>query len=497
MNQPMSSSLPDFGASPRKRLGIPWLAALCLAFLAFESWIFLKQSVDWDLRVYHKYSKTYINSSMSEMYAAHTIEYPPLAILLATVTESIAASAPDCGALGDKFPIFKYPRDFANFKFVYRLEMTACVFAMFIVLLYALHTFLPYETRSEWAERVLVFVMGLARLSYFVLDLLDSVLSLCMLTALVLIRSRVHYFWSFLVLGLGIAFKIVPVVLVPLWILGSLPLSTMAAANPLGWARLGVLACWRGILVTALTLAYFVPFLLIVGPRSLDFYEFHRDRCIEFQSTYATFLGVANRLTGLELMTSAKSGSYEVDSSMSSLLAHIAPVLSAASIIAATSLFLAIVRAAALGRSRTNSETRTAITHGADFTLCMILVLLVFLLTNKVFSPQYVLWLIPLAALIPATGWRRRRLQIGFLALCFVTYLICPRWDGHVFGTQTCLDPVTSAGPTDRGLALLIGRTIILSGLIADVGMLLAHRLRLAWSGIEESPSQGFNEKLN
>ena len=43
------------------------------------------------------------------------------------------------------------------------------------------------------------------------------------LVALVLLYSKLHYAWSFALLAVAINFKVVPVVLAPVWIVGSMP----------------------------------------------------------------------------------------------------------------------------------------------------------------------------------------------------------------------------------------------------------------------------------
>src|SRR4029079_6050902 len=55
-----------------------------------------------------------------------------------------------------------------------------------------------------------------------------------------------------------------------------------------------------------------------------------------------------------------------------------------------------------------------------------LLFLAVFVATNKVFSAQYVLWLVPFACLLPGRGWADRLALVLFVALCGVNTLFFP-----------------------------------------------------------------------
>jgi hypothetical protein len=227
-----------------------------------------------------------------------------------------------------------------------------------------------------------------------------------------------------------------------------------------------------------LTLAFLAPFYLLAGGRSLAFFTYHRDRGIECESTYAALLGVLHHLAGLQTITHPSYGGRDVASSLSPVLTALSPVLTGALVVGATVLFAAVHRAGAVGPRRPGASARPAHASRAEFTACVLLVLMIFLLTNKVFSPQFVLWLTPFVPLVPLAGWRRRLFQAGFLGVCLVTYLICPRWMGDVFGKGTAADPSAAAGASALGVALLASRTALLLGLIGGLTAHLVRRLR-------------------
>jgi hypothetical protein len=59
-----------------------------------------------------------------------------------------------------------------------------------------------------------------------------------------------------------------------------------------------------------------------------------------------------------------------------------------------------------------------AASHAAHLVTFSLAALLAFIVTNKVFSPQYLIWLVPFAPLLP------RRQIVLFVAICVATMII-------------------------------------------------------------------------
>ena len=117
----------------------------------------------------------------------------------------------------------------------------------------------------------------------------------CTLLGLTLLASRLHWIWSFLVLALAINFKVVPIILVPVWAAASLPLASLVhPPGRLPRAALGLffLRCACLVLLAALCL---LPFYLSSGEACLGFLAYHKDRGIEVQSLYSTWLLATRR----------------------------------------------------------------------------------------------------------------------------------------------------------------------------------------------------------
>lgn len=459
------------------RFGRKSTLAAGLLFLALEIWIFLFQCTEWDVLIYHRYAETFCQNSMTRMYDRHNVEYPPLAVLLMAGTNQVAGWLPDCSVLGEVFEDYDLPKRQANFLFAYRLEMLLVTGALFCLVLVLVQRWHPSESLLEHWERMVTLGVSISLLGYFVFDRLDLMLAVLMLVALALLQSRKHFIWSFAVLALAVSFKVVPAVLMPLWVIGSLPVGLLGKG--VSWGRLLLAATWRGLLLAGLTLAILLPFYLAVGSRSLVFFTYHKDRGIEHGSTYAATQWVLHHLAGLDAITKWQFGSWDVTSRLAPALTVVAPVLTACLILAANLILLRTGCHRAAVRPDWAQRPANLASACPEFTAHVVLVLLIFLLTNKVFSPQFVLWLTPLVPLIALQGWPRRIFQGGFLALCLSTYLICPPWGmDEVLGEPLEPGSSTYLGPTAFGLTLLVARSLVLVVLITGLTIHLVRRMR-------------------
>jgi hypothetical protein len=434
------------GSLDKTRLAI----GVSILFAVVVLWIFFYRSRDWDVGIYHRYAQTCRETSLVEMYARHTVEYPPPAMLLILATDTIAQQLPDCSVLGRTFPEFRHPRSFANFKFVFRVEMALVTLACFLMLLFTLRSVRVWER----CERLLIFIAALALLSHSAFDRLDMMLAMLVLASVLLLKSGRHYLWSYAVLSLAIAYKIVPIAIAPLWVVATLPQTN--------WRRLIPQAVGRTILLAGLTLLFIAPFFLVLGPRCLAFLNYHRERGLEYGSSYAALLAVLHHTIGLPTTTIGRFGSWDVESSLSPVLMVTAPLLTALLLVSVTVLGFVSQRQ-----------------HGGrDWLGYVILGLLVFIFANKVFSPQYVLWLVPLVPLVPLEGRGRRLFHGGFLGLCLVTSWLNPRWMTEVVGRMSLTHATIYSGPTVFGTVLLATRTLLLMGLILGLGVALWQRCR-------------------
>src|SRR5262249_17752130 len=186
----------------------------------------------------------------------------------------------------------------------------------------------------------------------------------------------------------AVHFKVVPVVLAPVWVVGAMP-----AGQPLKPWRPRVLTglALRGGLLLALIVVGFVPFYLGAGEHSLDFLRYHRARPIEIDSLYST-LALALRPLVSPVTVDYSYGSINVHSPLTPALVALAPWLTAGTLGGATVVLVLHFRQAAGPADATLAQAQPRLFVGYTLQFLML-----FIAANKVFSPQYLLWLAPLA----------------------------------------------------------------------------------------------------
>ena len=231
--------------------------------------------------------------------------------------------------------------------------------------------------------------------------------------------------WAGVALGVAIAAKLYPVVFAPVffgWLLGR---SEKRAALAFGLATtLTVFLC-------------FLPFLLHSPQKLLSFVEYHRLRGIQVESGAA---GIA-MLLGHDNRVDLNYGAFHLDGSIPQFLL---PQL--------TSIF-PLAWLAALAR------TVVRFRRGASETAlieCAAGTLLLFMALNKVFSPQFMIWLIPFLPLL------KPRWRVWGAPLFWITTWIFPFNYNQLLsgsGVAVLLLNLRNFGVLALGLLLLWGST--------------------------------------
>ena len=115
------------------------------------------------------------------------------------------------------------------------------------------------------------------------------------------------------------------------------------------------------------------------------------------------------------------SGAYGITSSLANLLARISPLLIMFSLITIYWLFYREQRRNTPAMSKFSSLNSSDAACIVKYSFLAILVLII---TNKVLSPQYLIWLFPFIPLL--TGPRKVMSWIIFIAIGVITYFIYP-----------------------------------------------------------------------
>jgi len=174
-----------------------------------------------------------------------------------------------------------------------------------------------------------------------------------------------------------------------------------------------------------------VPFLVLQGPDALQFIAFNAQRGVQLESVGAAVLLVLQAF-GSPLDIVARYGAYEVVGPLAPAVAAASIPLTGLAVLFVGLLFLRAVRRdlagpgvdTAAGRDGPDEAIVAARAPGL-VTLATVATLMLVLVTAKVLSPQYLLWLLPLVPLLD--GGRAMRLwQAGFVGLLALSTVVFP-----------------------------------------------------------------------
>lgn len=416
----------------RRSLPVVGLVALIAALLMTIALVTLPTVGQWhagDLRLYFNDSLQLVRGKLP--YRDFAIEYPPLALVPFALPWLLAAGRPLL--FTDYVVLFLLQN-------VFSCILIALALAAICMRGKVAHAALP--TLALYAA----LVAAAAPLLPWRYDLFPA-----LLTALALLAAaRGRPGWAGVWLGLGVATKLYPVVLLPVFGLYYLAGRERRA---LGQLALGAAAG---------TLAPLLPFLL-AAPRELAaFLTYHQLRGLQLESLPAGLILFAHVFGRAAATLEFNYGALHLVSPAAGAVLRWLPL--------AFVLAYGVVAAGAWARLREARQSNApAIGLLAS---CCAAALLVFIATNKVFSPQYLIWLLPFAPLL------RPRQALLLLLASLITTLLFP----FDYASLIAMDRLPVLLLNMRNLLVLA----LLGWLLLD---LAPSRLRAAWR-LPSRPSQ-------
>jgi hypothetical protein len=383
---------------------------------------------------------------MAALYEQHDTEYPQLAVAFGAAVGAVADVLPPGSERLIAFRPNRAP-DIGCARFQVALGLVLLGIDTGLFLLIARLARQPAwvadcPTSQTW--RLGLYVAGTAVLGPLVYDRLDLVVGASALIALVALGSGLPAV-AYAVLTAGVAFKLVPAVLLPVFV--------FAAAAQRGGRF------WPAVLREAAVAAVILLLWPVLaygfggGDRAFVFLKYHAARGLELGSLYsAALLPWADTEIGYDF------GGYVVRGPVPDAVARVAQVV----VLAAVGLAVFVAGRAVY---RVPAARRIPVVAAG-----CVLVWLAFIATNKVGSPQYLLWLAPLVPLMPLRTAGDRRWAVGFVIAGLLATLTYPYLWKLVHGAPLPDRTDAWAGPTPFGLALLFARwavVVVLTGWLA------------------------------
>ncbi len=360
---------------------------------------FFTRNVLLDTPIYERYGDAVVHHAELP-YRDFGLEYPPVALVVFAIPS-----------------LFAPAHDFGGYTQAFETLMVLCgVVASALVALVLARQGAPLSrliARSLFAG-LAPLLLGPVVLSRY--DLWPTVLTIAALGALVWARFRL----AFVLLALATAAKVYPAVL--------LPLAAIQVWRVRGRREAGVCLAIAGAVLAVVTL----PFAVAAPHGVWESLTGQAGRPLQIESLGASFLLVAHTVAGLGVTVLFSHGSDNLGGHPASVLASAQTVIGAVALVA---LWVAYARGAAQpGR----------LLRYAAACVCA------FVAFDKVLSPQYMVWLIPVVALVP--GVRGDVSVVLLAAVLVITQLWFP---SHYLSLAYDLDPKDSWFVLARDLALV------------------------------------------
>ncbi|MCL2679377.1 MAG: hypothetical protein FWF18_03750 [Dehalococcoidia bacterium] len=347
-----------------------------------------------DMGLYYEYASKIGQGLLP--YRDFAVEYPPGAFIIFYIPY-LASHV---------MPLFS-----ANFD-GYSQAFSWLMLAFNIAGLYMVYDMARQAKLSPWSV-LIGYTLAIAAIGSIAVQRFDLPPAIMMLAALwAFSRSRYKIAWGVLVVG-GMT-KIFPLALAPLFLLYQLWRGDLRKLLP------SLAVCAGAAVVIA------VPFLIVDAGGFFAAFTTQGGRDLQLESLYASLLLFADSL-GIGNATPYQGPvSLDVASPLSASLARMSFVFMALGAFLMYGLYFRHLRKSGVRDLPRYGMPNDDLTQMINYSFAVVLVLI---LTSKVFSPQFILWLYPLFPLLSGR-FRAALWGIFIVAACFTQYIYPVRyWD--------------------------------------------------------------------
>ncbi|MBI2830217.1 MAG: hypothetical protein HYX81_03565 [Chloroflexi bacterium] len=312
-------------------------------------------------------------------YRDFVLEYPPLALLF-----------------------FVLPRLLATSFQVYAVAFTVEIILFDLLGLLLIALISRRLNQSSFAG-LTVYTIALISIGPLIVDRYDLIPGILTLLAIYAIcHGKQKTAWA--VLAVGTMTKLYPAILAPLFLLHNVYQKQ--------YRRLpGNLATYA-----AISLIVAVPFVLLAGARFWDSFAYHFQRGLQLESTYSSILLLGWRLGSAAPELQFAFGGWNLASPAAATLSQLSPFF--------LLVFLALVYWRYYPVQKATAGQETSHLGLTSMINSSFLAILAFLITGKVLSPQFIIWLFPLVPVV--TGRARCWTWGAFIPIALMTYYIFP-----------------------------------------------------------------------
>lgn len=383
------------------RLNMGWRGKSVIFFLIMRSLLFFYSPLGEDLVLYKFYAKKIVNDGELNFYLYNDVEYPPLAISFISLPERFAKWSGNKVSYDGFFHVLMFAFDFGSFLLVLS------------ILNHLTKNKSELDLGSFWYTLVFFLLPDL------IYSRLDMVLSFLLLSVFWLAIVKKWIFLSLGALAVAISFKLIPVVLIPFFCL--LTMNSEVLAGKIG--RKTILKFVASFLlrmgtVLGVTALLFIPYFLEIGSLSWRFLSNHISRGLHIESIVGGYY-FAKSFFGFPVALHHELGSYNLILSSTSQNFNLILLITLLIMLAAS--FLAIFWKSKKIALQSRVIGPFIVNHPVEVLRFVLFVLVVSIISSKVFSPQYVIWLVPLTVLSQLyTKVRSKYLILGI----FVFFII-------------------------------------------------------------------------
>jgi len=370
--------------------------------------------------------------SPSPLPETRSIEYPPLALQPVLLAKRLLPRALDVHWDPRAWPLVG---TIPGYERAFRAVIAGFDVLAFALLLWVVPRMYAAESAVHHLERWLTYIGAGHLLGHLLYDRLSLPPGAFVLAAVACLAARhIPVAAGLAWLACAVAYQLAPIVLLPLFVIACLPARTLQDR----WTVIARALVPPGLLAGALVAAVFLAFHVREGPESLGFLQYHSQRGLQLESIAAT-LPLLLSFGGHAVSLSGDFGAWHLQSSLARVLAQSSPALMLLLVGGVVVLTVRAVRSPA-----PQGEVRFAAADAPLFAGAVVTSLAAAIVASKVFSPQYLLWMLPVVPLAPA-----RRLLPLFLVIAAVTTTIFPYAYEHV------------AALTTGGKVLLVARNVL------------------------------------